>query len=588
MRNRYQVQNFYIDQLSNPVTLTPSWTWTTIIPVTTVPSIVSGRFFYVIFKPTDTTNRTILRCYLSSWSVVCNNRDIPLSKTFQQYDTIAIFDVSELYNAMYKQIDDFWYVEFKYNNIVSIYWWFINIQWTDYTIPDSTLTLVNWTREIYFDYVTRTFLDTDTAWLSTAVWIYLAQVVITAWAIVSITDKRWTIVPDRLSSLFFDISSWKTIIKWWSITSTQLDASLWAQLSDTITKTHVHTNKSILDLLSDVGWELKYNWNTIWEINTITNVGNWVWVYKEKIWVDFKLKSIKWVWNIKITDNVDQVEVEQWVPVDMQVETFTWDWFTNTWTLTDTPVWLIIISDNTWASFIKWIDYTLVWDLITFTTTPLLWQKIYAQYQADNGSTPAWAWEANTASNVWTTWTWLYLQKIWVDLQFRKLKQWSNIAFWIETWGELRIDASGSNSTLFERWVPSWLVNSSNKVFTTIADPINNWLFLFNNWLFQSPTTDYSITWNSITFVDAPTTWDLLYYESVVSSPQTIWITYTWAVDGINKTFVLWATPVSNWVYIYLNWLWLTLWVDYTIVWNTITMTSAPITWDILSMKYFY
>ena len=116
MKNRFQVTNFYTDVLTSNVSLVPSNSGTTSIPVVTPPNVTLGESFHIIFKPTSTTNRMVVKCFLAAGPVIkCNNRDIPYTKTYLQNDQVAIFDVAELFNESYHNIDDFGYVDKKYS-----------------------------------------------------------------------------------------------------------------------------------------------------------------------------------------------------------------------------------------------------------------------------------------------------------------------------------------------------------------------------------------------------------------------------------------------------------------------------------------
>ena len=118
MKNRFNVKNRYTDVLSQNVSLVPSNTGTTIIPVTTPPNLTIGKYFHIILKPVSLTKRLVLRCWIDTGNVVkINNREIPTSSLYLQNDQIAIFDVAELFNESYHHIDDFGYVDKKYSGL---------------------------------------------------------------------------------------------------------------------------------------------------------------------------------------------------------------------------------------------------------------------------------------------------------------------------------------------------------------------------------------------------------------------------------------------------------------------------------------
>ena len=64
------------------------------------------------------------------------------------------------------------------------------------------------------------------------------------------------------------------------------------------------------------------------------------------------------------------------------------------------------------------------------------------------------AWEINTASNVWTTWIWLFKQKTGVNLEFKKINTWSTKVTIIDNVvnSEVDIDIAEANLTLSNLW----------------------------------------------------------------------------------------------------------------------------------------
>lgn len=189
MKNRFQVQNYYTDVLNTGVFLTPANTGTTTIPVTTPPIIAIWKYFHVIFKPTSTANRLILRCWLDTGNIVkVNNREIPYSKAYVQNDQIAIFDVAELFNESYHHIDDFWYVDELYSGLdVIVRWGYALVNWVTTSVADTSLTMINnTTNYIYFDSGAGTLLSS----MFLPLYPVLAEVVTVAGSITSVTDKR--------------------------------------------------------------------------------------------------------------------------------------------------------------------------------------------------------------------------------------------------------------------------------------------------------------------------------------------------------------------------------------------------------------
>lgn len=58
--------------------------------------------------------------------------------------------------------------------------------------------------------------------------------------------------------------------------------------------------------------------------------------------------------------------------------------------------------------------------------------------------------------------------------------------------------------------VPTWIINGSNTAFTLANTPATGSLFVFINGIVQKLTTNYTISWTTLTFIVAPITWDTL------------------------------------------------------------------------------
>lgn len=201
MKGRYKVKSFYIDTLVTNLTLTPASTWATVIPVTNVPVIEDSKFFHIILKPTDASSRLVLRAYMDSWSMKVNNWDITSAASFITDDAVAIFDVAELYNASYNQIDDFWYAELKSWLVVRVYWGYL-LSWgiASISVPTADLTMTdNITNYIYCNASWSVFLSST----ATPIYPILAIVVTSSWAITSITDTRPVNLAWGTSSIWY-------------------------------------------------------------------------------------------------------------------------------------------------------------------------------------------------------------------------------------------------------------------------------------------------------------------------------------------------------------------------------------------------
>ena len=191
MYNRFQVSNYFTTTLNNQLTLTQWLTGTTTIPLTAIPTIDDGKAFHVIITPTDTINRMVLKCFMDSGAVKCNNYDIPTTKTYDSELQVALFDVAELFNELYRNSNDFGKVE-------ALKIWGLNVRISggkasnptdvDDDIADTTMLMTaNGTYYIYYDYQTKAFVSSVTEVKNKFV---CAKVVVGASSITSIVDYR--------------------------------------------------------------------------------------------------------------------------------------------------------------------------------------------------------------------------------------------------------------------------------------------------------------------------------------------------------------------------------------------------------------
>lgn len=161
------------------------------------------------------------------------------------------------------------------------------------------------------------------------------------------------------------------------------------------------------------------------------------------------------------------------------------------------------------------------------------------------------------------------------------------------------IDEDNVRTQYFNGWItyqetPTWLINWSNTVFTLSRSPSSvDATIVVVNWVVRKPTTDYTLSWPTITLDFAPTIWSeiFVYYNVNLAWSGNLSIsneTPTGNINWINLNFVLANTPSTNGEKVYLNWQRLKRIDDYTISSNVISMNSPPIAGDALLVDYTY
>ena len=157
MKQRYSEVNFFTTTLSSGATLTPAASWRTLIPLYSLPAISDNKYFHVIYKPTDIINRAIYRAHNEWGNCYIDNIDVSLAKTFITKSQVAIFDVAEMFNDIYKNVDDFGLVELFLSNNAKIRWGYVNFMGSNTLISDSAIaTLANGTWYAILDFTDST------------------------------------------------------------------------------------------------------------------------------------------------------------------------------------------------------------------------------------------------------------------------------------------------------------------------------------------------------------------------------------------------------------------------------------------------
>jgi len=134
----------------------------------------------------------------------------------------------------------------------------------------------------------------------------------------------------------------------------------------------------------------------------------------------------------------------------------------------------------------------------------------------------------NTASNVWT-WSWIYKEKVWKDLRFKKIKAWSNITL-NELEDEVEIESEQDVSELALKTNVLELNNTTAFTPDDDYEPATKKYVDDNSWGSSSPlTTKWDIYWYSTNDARLPvwTNWQVLSADSA----EALWIKWidSWA-----------------------------------------------------------
>jgi len=168
-------------------------------------------------------------------------------------------------------------------------------------------------------------------------------------------------------------------------------------------------------------------------------------------------------------------------------------------------------ASNLWAG--EWLFSTKVWVDLRFKSL-VAWTNVALSSDANSVTINCTAsWEANTASNLWA-WEWLFSTKVWLDLRFRSLIAWSNVSF-LTTGNDITINSSWEANTMTNLWAWSWIFASKVGV------------------QFQMKSL---VAWSNVTLT--PTANDI-----------TIWVTWLWEVNtASNVWWGAWIYQSKVWV----------------------------------------
>lgn len=616
MKWRYLAENLYKSRIVNPIVAVSS-VWDALdeyeILCETAPKYDKGWVF-VDFDSTDTSKRDLIFFHRKKDKTIYyyrKNRDLlnngAKSVKHEDWATIQMNDVSEWINSLSRNLEDFWYIEEKYDKEtdIMVYWGKINIFWVVSNIADKKLSIntqTDWKKYIFFDYADKDFhLYTEEEKVAHS-WAVLWEITIEDWKIKSIEDVRATQLSTNFSSTMFDVVDGNVVIKDWAITIEKLDDNLKTQIG----KAHTHENKDVIDKFIVKDWVLRWgdkNFEALWESNTASNVGSWLWIFKDKYWVDLRFKSITGSNGISVVQQWDTINIVWGMVTETQTDTFTGDGTQTVFVLSKEIyntglVWITTIAGT---NLVYNVDYVVAQDMKTLTFMQAPTKQFFVNYIIKSDLWLQTAWEANTASNnSATAWFWVFREKVWIDLVFNRLAAWDNVSLtqnpdWTIIISSVWWSGWGWHSTRAICWEPTWAIDWVNKAFALPQVPIdNNWLLIFKNGLLQKQTSDYTVEWYIVTFISAPETWDEVAYEMYTEIVETIartnitaeHSTIDWDWEAIPYATLLW-TPKAWSMRVWVNGIFMLETKDYKIVDNKIYIKNVLV-WDEIQLLYFY
>ena len=227
-----------------------------------------------------------------------------------------------------------------------------------------------------------------------------------------------------------------------------------------------------------------------------------------------------------------------------------------------------------------------------------------------------WGWETNTASNVWTAWVWVFKQKTWVDLEFKKINAWNtaititddvannevdiDFASWVATLDNITQITNRSHTWLSDIWT-----NTHSQIDTHIANVTTNphnvtktnvWLWNVDN---TSDATKNSaiatltnksvalwantITWTKAEFNTAVTDWDVVFTWDDITGKSASTDALKSATTTINISS---ATAPTVWQVLTATWSAAATWQD-AWGWTWVTIFDWQVDWELVPWRIF-
>lgn len=499
---RYSFENFFVTTMSDDHTLTPGVDWT--LPLVMNPTeIEDWKLFFIVLNVNDIWRRKVLPVYMDWWLVKYKWYNINTLYELYKYDDVAINDISEAFNTLFELTDDIGKIVQKIGLDIMVYGWDVIIGNDQYSISDTDITLNdNKTLFIVLDYADQVIKAVET--LPDAYYQF-ATIVTSWWSISSIVWKRAFNVQNFFSSLFFEKdTNWEVIIKDWSITWLQInfnsfdadDIFEWAthkfltptertNIANNTTARHTHSNKAILDTYDQTNANITDSVN---KKHSHTNKSTL------DLFPDFS-SAAEWDVPQKFGNTIVWWPSGggSWWTTTAWIDVFLWDGISDSFTLSHSPLNdnFIFMTNDSGINYFNGVDYTRVWNVITFSQIPESNRKIYVRYFQQLNI--AQVWEANTMSNLPWSGIGVYQQKSWVEFLMRRIDGINGITV-TQVWDQIIIDW---HVTVW----PGWEANTASNVWSWIGlFKIKSWVDLrFKSiWSSDTITVTESLDWDNI------------------------------------------------------------------------------------------